>query len=263
MKLYLDVLFLLNMGFDFLLLITVSYILHRQASIKRLLLGSFFGGSTIFLLFFPLTNITLFLFKFIVSVFMILLTFSYRDFRYTMKNLGYLYMTSIVLGGFMYFLNTEFSYKQEGLVFYYEGLSINFIVLIIASPIILYLYVRQLRWLKQNQNYYHSVEVRFDHHIIKGVGFVDTGSNITDPYLKRPVLVLDKRKFIYDLNRFKMVLIPITTATGTTLMKCFTPSEVTIDEQPLKKSVLIGFLDEKLLLDGVDIILSLKIMEDL
>ncbi len=263
MKLYLDVIFFLNTGFDFLLLLTVSYLLHRQASIKRILLGALFGGSTIFILFLPMNNVTLFLFKFMVSIGMILITFSYRDLRYTLKNMGYLYMTSIVLGGFMYFLNTEFSYKQEGLIFYHEGLSINFMVLLIASPVILYLYVKQLKWLKENRTYYHSVELHFGEQKICGVGFLDTGSSITDPYLKRPVLVLDKRKFIYDLNRFKMVLVPITTATGTSLMKCITPTKVMIDDNPLNQQILIGLLDEKLLLDGVDMILSLQIMEGL
>lgn len=263
MKLYLDVLFFLNTGFDFLLLLTVSYLLHRQASVKRILCGALFGGSTIFILFLPMNNFTLFFFKFIVSIGMTLITFSYRDLKYTLKNMGYLYMTSIVLGGFMYFLNTEFSYKQEGLIFYHEGLSINFMVLLFASPIILYLYVKQLKWLKQNHQYYHTVELYFNEEKIRGVGFVDTGSSIVDPYLKRPVLVLDKRKFIYDLNRFKMVLVPITTASGTNLMKCISPTKVVIDNKPLSKDILIGLLDEKLLLDGVDMILSLQIMEEL
>lgn len=263
MKLYLDVILFLNTGFDFLLLLTVSYLLHRQASIKRLFLGALFGGSTIFILFLPMNNLTLFLFKVFVSIGMILITFSYRDLKYTLKNIGYLYMTSIVLGGFMYFLNTEFSYKQEGLIFYHEGLSINFIVLLVASPIILYLYIKQLKWLKENREYYHTVEVQLQNEKICGVGFLDTGSSIIDPYLKRPVLVLDKRKFIYDLNRFKMVLVPITTASGTSLMKCITPTKVFIDNKPLQQNVLIGVLDEKLLLDGVDMILSLQIMEGL
>lgn len=263
MKLYLDVLFLLNMGFDFLLLTTVSYLLHRGASIKRLLLGSMFGGLTIFLLFLPLNSFTLFLVKVIVSIIMTIITFRYRDLRYTLKNTGYLYMTSIVLGGFMYYLNTEFSYKQEGLVFYHNGLSINFIVLIIFSPVILYLYIKQLSWLKKNHEYYHKVSIVFDEGTIDGVGFLDTGSNVVDPYLNRSVLILDKRKFIYDLNRFKMVLVPITTATGTKLLTCIKPCEVLIDNKKSKQELLVGLMDEKLLLDGVDMILSLNMMEGL
>ena len=81
---------------------------------------------------------------------MVLITFNFKNIRYTLKNLFYLYITSVVLGGFLYFLNIEFSYKQVGLVFYHNGLSINFIVLIIASPIILFAYVKQAIYLKNN-----------------------------------------------------------------------------------------------------------------
>ena len=86
MKLYLDVIFFLNTAFDLLLLITVSYLLHRQASFKRLLFGALFGGLTIVILFLPLNSWTLFLYKMVVSIIMVLITFSYRDLRYTLKN---------------------------------------------------------------------------------------------------------------------------------------------------------------------------------
>lgn len=265
MKLYLDVLFFLNMGFDFLLLMTVSYLLNRKASFKRLLLGAFFGGSTIFILFLPLNSFTLFLYKVVVSIGMILLTFSYRDLKYTLKNLFYLYMTSIVFGGFLYFLNTEFSYKQVGLIFYHEGLSINFIFLIVFSPIILYLYVKQMKWLKEERSYYHSFSILFDESFkrIEGVSFLDTGNQVVDPYQNRPVILLDKRKFIYDLNRFKMILVPITTASGSALLPCIQPKEIQIDGKVVKQKILIGLLEEKISLDGVDAILSLKVMEGL
>ena len=265
MKLYLDVIFFLNTAFDLLLLITVSYLLHRQASFKRLLFGALFGGLTIVILFLPLNSWTLFLYKMVVSIIMVLITFSYRDLRYTLKNLFYLYMTSMILGGFLYFLNTEFSYKQIGLVFYHKGLSINFIFLIVFSPIILYLYVKQLKWLKEQRSYYHSFQIIFKStdQVIKGTGFVDTGNGVIDPYKKRPVIILDKRKLIYDLNRFKMVLVPITTASGSTLLKCIEPQEVQIDGKCIQYPVLIGLLEEKIHLDGVDAILPLKVTEGL
>ena len=265
MKLYLDVLFGLNMGFDFLLLITVSYLLNRKTSFKRLFLGSLFGGITIFILFLPLNSFTLFLYKVIVSIVMTLITFSYRDLKFTLKNLFYLYMTSMVYGGFLYFLNTEFSYKQVGLIFYHEGLSINFIFLLVFSPIILYLYVKQIKWLKEERSYYHSFSILFDESLkqIEGVSFLDTGNQIIDPYQNRPVVLLDKRRFIYDLNRFKLILVPITTASGSTLLRCIQPKEMKIDGIAVQQKVLIGLLDEKISLDGVDAILSLKIMEGL
>ena len=56
-------------------------------------------------------------------------------------------MTSIILGGFIYFLNNNFNSKYT--------LSINYLFIILLSPIILYLYLHQNKELKTNyQNYY-------------------------------------------------------------------------------------------------------------
>ena len=98
---------------------------------------------------------------------------------------------------------------------------------------------------------------------IEGVSFLDTGNQVVDPYQNRPVILLDKRKFIYDLNRFKMILVPITTASGSTLLPCIQPKEIQIDGKTVKQKILIGLLEEKISLDGVDAILSLKVMEGL
>ena len=81
---------------------------------------------------------------------MVIVTFGYRDIKYMFKNMFYLYTSSIILGGFLYFLNLQFAYKNTGLVFFYNGLSVNFIVLIITSPIIIFAYIRQALELKNN-----------------------------------------------------------------------------------------------------------------
>ena len=133
---------ILNFIFDFLLLLSVSILLRRNVSIYKLLSGAFIGGVSILFLFVN-NSFLLFLYKVIISVLMCIISFGYRNIKYTFKNIIYLYMTSIVLGGFLYFLNIEFSYKQYGIVFINNGLSINFIFLIIFSPIIIYIYIKK------------------------------------------------------------------------------------------------------------------------
>ena len=143
MKLYLDLIFFLNFSFDFILLYTVKKILRRNTKIKRLVLAAFIGALSIFLLFLKTNNFILFLFKIFISIIMIIISFSYKDIHYTFKNLIYLYIVSIVLGGSLYFLNCSFSYKNEGIIFYHNGLSINVIVLFMIAPFILYTYIKE------------------------------------------------------------------------------------------------------------------------
>ena len=101
MKVYIDIVMIINFMLDFILLLGVSIILKRNASIKRIIISSFIGGLSIIFLFVPMNNILLFFFKFIISIIMILTAFKYNSFRYTVVNILYLYILSIFLGGFL------------------------------------------------------------------------------------------------------------------------------------------------------------------
>ena len=184
MKIYLDYIFFLNFIFDLLLLLSVSIILRRNIKFRKIILGALIGGLSIFSLFIKMNTITLFILKIIISIMMTLVTFSFKNINYTLKNLGYLYMSSMILGGILYFLNVQFSYHQEGLVFYHNGFSINLIVLIILSPIIIHTYVKQLLDLKTNYSKYYRVDIKYKNQILKLNAFLDTGNKLYDPYTR-------------------------------------------------------------------------------
>lgn len=251
MKIYIDLVLFLNFAFDFLLLLSVSIILRRMVSINRILIGSFIGSLSILLLFIQIDSIQLFFLKLIISILMIVVSFGFKSFKYFLKNIGYFYMSSIVLGGFLYFLNVQFSYKQQGLVFFHEGLSINFIFLIIFSPIIIYIYVRQSLRLKNNYSKYHKVKIDLGNQKIECVGYVDTGNKVVDPYGKRKVIFMNKK---IDLD-IKFVIVPYQTIDNEGFIECFKIDRLEIDNKEIRDKFLVSFIDKKINIDGVDCIL--------
>jgi len=251
MKIYVDLVLFLNFAFDFILLLSVSILLRRNASINKLLLGAFIGSLSVLLLFIKINSLELFLIKIIISLLMILISFGFKSIKYFIKNIGYFYMSSIVLGGFLYLLNVEFSYKQEGLVFFHEGLSINFIFLIIFSPIIIYIYVRQGLRLKNNYSKYHAVKMDLGNERIECVGYVDTGNKVIDPYGKRKVIFLYKE---LDLKS-SFVIVPYQTIDNNGFIKCYKIDELKIDNKKVKSKYLVSFIKQKINIDGVDCIL--------
>ena len=257
MKVYLDVIFLINFLFDFLLLTATSLLLKRNVKFVNILLGSLVGALSIFVLFIQINSFELFIIKVIISLLMVLITFKYKNIRYTLKNIFYLYSTSMVLGGVLYYLNVEFSYKQEGLVFYHDGLSINFIFLIIFSPVIVYAYVKQIKKLKNNCKIY------FYDKCLDLTGFIDSGNQLTDPYLRRPIILINKKDYIYDINEFKMVMVPYSGVNSKGLITCVQPTKIIINNHLLKKNCLVGLLEDDIVIDGVSCILNNKIMEDI
>ena len=262
MKIYIDLVLLLNFGFDLILLFGVAIILRRQTTLKRLLLGALVGSLTILSMFIEMNSLTLFLIKIIVSILMVLIVFGYHDIKYLGNNLFYLYTSSILLGGFLYFLNLQFSYKNEGLIFYFDGLSVNVIALIILSPIIIYAYVKQGLLLKNHYSNYYNVDIYLESgKVIETTAFMDTGNKLEDPYKKRPIILLNKELIDLDYNKERIVLVPYDAINHHGLLKCIIPEKIFIQGIGFRSNFLIGLSNEKILIDGVDCIMHSKLIE--
>ena len=130
MVIYIDILILVNFLFDFLLLLTVNIALKRYTKIFRLLLASLFGEITLISLFIQASPVFLSLLKIGMSIIMCLIAFKYQNIIYTFYNILYLWMLSIILGGFVYYFMIE---------------EINYLLIIFIAPFILYLFIKSLK----------------------------------------------------------------------------------------------------------------------
>lgn len=261
MKVYLDLIFILNFLFDFIILLSTSILLKRNIKIFKIIFGALFGSLTIISLFIRLNSIQLFLFKFLISIFMILIVFGFKDIRYFIRNLYYLYMVSIVLGGFLYFINNQIGYKNEGILFINNGVSLNILLAIILSPIILYIYIKQINILKNNYNKYYKVKLIMESkNIYEFNAFLDTGNKLIDPYKKRPIMLV-RENIIKESDINRTILVPYYTVNSEGLLKCIIPFKVYINNIECKKKIVIG-LTTDIKLDGIDCILNEKILEE-
>ena len=66
MKRYIDLVLLLNFGFDLILLFVVAILLRRQTNLKRLILGALVGSITILSMFIEMKSLELFLVKILI-----------------------------------------------------------------------------------------------------------------------------------------------------------------------------------------------------
>ena len=257
MKIYLDLIMILNFAIDFILLLTVSLILKRNVKLTRIMLGSFVGGLSILFLFFNINSFILFLLKLFISILMVLITFGYKTLKYTLVNLLYLYMSSIVLGGFLYLLNLEFSYKHIGIIFFNNGLSINFIFLILFSPLILYIYIKQTKNLRYNYSNYYNIEIINNNKKYKYTAYMDSGNVLVDTLTNKPVILIDKRKLLFNIKEFR--LIPYMGVNGSNIIKVIKIDKLIFNNKEYS-NILLGIMD-KISLDGIDVILNRKLLE--
>ncbi len=217
------------------------------------------GALSIFFLFLPLNSFTLFLLKVVVSILMLLSSFGFHDFKSFVKNFLFLYFTSILLGGFMYFLNLNYSYTNKGLIFFHNGFSINFVVLCLLSPFILFCYVKDYRKRVRYQHY-HQVSFRYRKKEYTYQGYLDTGNHLHDPYSRRPIHLL------YDphlsFREEDCLFVPFTSLGHHGLIKCLRLKTIMIDGK-VHQNILLGLAEKPFHIEGANLILNHDYLEGL
>ena len=249
MTVYIDGVLFLNFYLDFLLLLTVVVILKRNVRIFRVVLGAFVGSLTILVLFFEISSLELFFIKIYLSFLMCILCFGYHNLKMFLTNIFTFYIVSILLGGFLYFLNITFSYKSVGLVFINNGLSVNAIFLILVSPVILYLYVKQVRMFKKRLSCFFKTNIYIGRKVLKLNGYLDTGNTLS--YKKRPVILTN----IDNSFRNKKIYIPYIVIGGTGILECIKVRKVEVIGIGVFENVYLGF-SKDFKVFGCDVLLN-------
>ena len=245
---YVDLIILINFIFDFSLLLSVDLLLKRNASWIRVILGSLVGGLSIITMFIQFTKVPLFIFKILLSVFMSITTFNYRDFKYTLYNVIYLYLLGIVLGGFVTYLYNEFQINRE--------YSIKYVILLVLSPLILIIYYKLMRKIKTNYNNRYTVLIDYENTHYEGVGFLDSGNKLVSPISGKPIILIEKEYI--TLHKLKLLPVPYNALNHHGILNCFKPEKVMINGIEID-NVLIGLSDVKFNIDGVSILLNARL----
>ena len=262
MTVYIDIVLFLNFFFDLLLLMTVSIILKRRAKLRSLVLGGLVGAMTILSLFIPMNSILLFIVKIILGAIMVIVTFGFKSWKFTVQNIIYLYMISTLLGGGLYYFNMEFGYQKEGLLFF-KAEEINYFFFLLLTPIILYLFVKCQQKLKTQYEFYYEIKVHFkNNREIALNAFLDTGNKLVDPITNKGIILVEKRVLDGIVNIRSPIYVPYHSLNHNGLLKCISPKWIEVNGNKSQR-YLIGLSEEKFKIDGIDCILNAKCLEEI
>ena len=248
MKIYIDLVLILNFCYDFLILLTVDITLKRHMKIIRHIISSIIGSISVFILFLPFNSPILLLIKFLTSIIMILISFSYKNIKYFLTNLTYLYMCSIILGGFLYLLENQFNNKDE------------YILLVIIAPIILYLYIKEHKKYMSIIKYHYQLKVVFrNNKVLICNGYIDTGNKLRDPITKKYIVLISKKLLIPYINIRSPIYVPFKSLNNNGLVECFPIKYININNVILT-NYMVGIINN---ISDSDCLLNYKIMEDI
>ena len=252
MKIYLDLLFLLNAWLDFCLVIMVKLTLRRPCKIYRVFISSLVGGLTTFSLLLNINYILLTIIKVLLSVLIVLIAFGYKDIIYTFKNTIYLFMMGVILGGIASFIKINTHNK-----FFY------FMMLILITPLIVFLFYKQNKVIKKQYSLYYQVKLVFNNYKdILLCGFLDSGNKLRDPITKKYIIIVNKSK-LKGINKIRSPMyVPVKTINSSSLIVCYKPDKLFINDKEYN-SYLIGLLDNNIFMDGVDCLLNNRLLEDI
>lgn len=240
MKIYIDLIFLLNIVLDSILLMSVSVLLGRNVTIKRLISGSIVGGLSTLILLFNITSIELIILKLVLGILMCLTTFGYKNLKYTSNNVFYLYIISFIIGGGLTLI------KDYG---YY-----NYIVLIIGFILISYLYTRKMKTYQDSYSHHYKVDIYIKGRKYKLNGYLDTGNKLYDQYKHRPIILVSE-KINYSFN--DIIYVPYASLNNESIVKCLKADKVIINNK-IFENYLVGISDKKIQIDGINCILHSK-----
>ena len=147
--------------------------------------------------------------------------------------------------------------KNKGLVFIKSELNINFIVIIILTPVIVYLYVKEKNKYKLEYTNKYKICIYYKGQKYNLCGYLDTGNTLKDPYKKRDVIILNNNT---KIKLEKTIYVPYKTISTTGVIKCSKPEKVIINNKEIK-NCLIGRSNEKFLNNDSDCILPNKFKE--
>lgn len=262
MKVYLDLVFLLNFLFDFILLASVNYIVRRNKPWYRLFFSSLLGTFTLIFLFFDFPYIVTFFYKVFLSFLMLFVAFGFQDIQYFFKNVLYFYLVSMLLGGSVTFLQNQFSYTNEGLVFTAKGLGMSYFVVLLLSVFLFFKYMKSFHILKNHYANYYRCDLYFDEkQYVTLNAFLDTGNKIKDPYSHHSVVLVNE-KCLPEFRIRSPIYVPFSTLNSKGILECFRPFKIVIEGKETN-SFLVGLSRDSFFIDGVDCIINNQIMEGL
>ena len=132
-------------------------------------------------------------------------------------------------------------------------------VLTLITPIILIIYKKKIKDLKENYNLNYQIKLKYKGKKITLNSFLDTGNNLTDPYFNKPVILVNEDIIKSD----KYFYIPYSTITEDGIIKAIHINEIEIIGFKKVKDVIIGLLPKRLQINNIDCLLNKRIMEEI
>ena len=274
MTIYLDIVFLENFLLNFIIIFSTSLITKSKTTLFKMVITSAFGSlfSISEYIYFGIKENEKFIFKFVLSIVMINMTFGFKK-KKLLFNLVVFYLVSLSFGGLsfatLFFINSEKIIIKNDMFLGISLLESIVIASIICFVLILVLIVC-LKIYEKKKSELIEIEIINNGKTHKVMALYDTGNLLKEPITQKDVIIVEKSE-LYDIcdnnfldsikdilngkwigdenSNYKFCLIPFSSLGNENgILIGFKPDyiKVNIEEEIFKNEVFVGIYDGKL-----------------
>lgn len=228
MKVYLDLVWIMNLFIDTMLILLTSLALKRPVRKWRLFTGGFFASLIVLLLFTPLGVIAYNpVGKLMYSVLIVLIVFGFKRFTLFLQAFGMFYFVTFVVGGGLfaahYFLQSQSFYVNGlGLSTFEFGDPLSWLFVVIGFPLLWWFSKKRFenvvvrKWRMDEQV---AVRVKIGDITFEIKGIVDTGNQLKHPLNQAPVMFVSHSVCKEELPELNLQADPLQVLGDPTLPK--------------------------------------------
>lgn len=196
MTVYLDIIFLENFILNCIILYAVSLVIKEKAGCIKLMIASLIGAS--YVIIYYLINFQSkwnLIFKIILSVVMVYISFMPKSFKEFIKQITFFYLVSFVFGGaslgVIYMVNAGKISIRNGIIVGNYTLKTIFIGVILAFTIITVAF-KFVKNRISKKDLFCNIKIIINQSKINVKAVIDTGNFLKEPITNIPVIVVEK-----------------------------------------------------------------------
>lgn len=262
---YIDVLITVNIFIDFFIILCTKKFLNLNASIKRIITGSFIGGFFSLVALLPEIPILLnLMLDLIFACIIIFVSFGKTTANSFIKRVTVYFITAFIFCGIMIFIYSSF--KPKGMEIYNDVVYFNIspillIILTLACYYILKLTKRLTKGVCGGGTC--NVEIYLNGKYITFCSKIDSGCNLKEPFSGEYVIIVEKNLLDnYEPDKSKIRLIPFESLGGKGILKGFKPEKIIINGQIQNNNIYLGIC-ENILKGDIKSLIPLEITKDI
>ena len=274
MTIYLDIVFLENFLLNFIIIFSTSLITKSKTTLFKMVITSAFGSlfSISEYIYFGIKENEKFIFKFVLSIVMINMTFGLKK-KKLLFNLVVFYLVSLSFGGLsfatLFFINSEKIIIKNDM---FSGISLleSIVIASIICFVLILVLIVCLKIYEKKKSELIEIEIINNGKTHKVMALYDTGNLLKEPITQKDVIIVEKSE-LYDIcdnnfldsikdilngkwigdenSNYKFCLIPFSSLGNENgILIGFKPDyiKVNIEEEIFKNEVFVGIYDGKL-----------------